>query len=513
MRRPRLRSLIPGARNTASVQQNQAKQSQDAGMMMKLRQLLIGMTQMGAQSAEDRNVRNLILSAAHLARSPGKIKAAIESMNEISGMQVDEASTWLTHDDVADGKSGRFDACDLRNWLVIAEKAGVAAIPAREIASFSASEYAALVGDYQLPHNNPRIERAFKALHKGIEADYSAEEIDAARASAEASENALTDIEILLDRLHSAMDDVPEGWMVRSSVCGGENLKALAGCGVTETFIPEVKFGSNLEVGPGWVRVGNRRRIDIQDKRTMQLYIRNDTVDIAFLARPWVVASRWIEGRDPHRAGTPIDIPGAWPAEWRAFVRAGKVVGVSSYYPWAGQMDAVSARMALKVRDLAQRIVDTAIDQDLTPRSMDDVLMRQQSPRHGKALEAMGFMDGDFDATIDFIEAEGYGAENGLLMLEAGPGCGPFGSGHPCGFAGDYCSIYEDLNDGHGKQELRWMPCEGVAFRNMDHVLIAEPKSWSTGKKAGHIADWDEVERIADTGSAKLPVEKVLLIK
>jgi hypothetical protein len=461
-------------------------------MMIRLRQLLVGMTQMGAQSAEDRDVRSLVVGAARLARSPGRLKAAIQGMADTEKTQVEEASTWMTHEEIAQGKAGRFDACDLRNWLVIAEKAGVPAIPAREIASFSADEYAKLVGVYGLDHENPRIKRTLDTIRKGVEADYTAEELEEARGTVAKAETTQTDMEVLIDRLHGAMDDVPEGWMVRSSVCGGENLKALAGCGVTETFIPEVRFGPDLEIGPGWVRTGNRRRIDIQDKRTMQLYVRNDTVDIAFLARPWVVADRWLEGRDPHRAGTPIDIPGTWPAEWRAFVRAGKVVGVSSYYAWAGAIDAVSARMANRVREMAQRIVDAAIEQDLTPRSMDDALMRHKSPRHARALEAMGFMDGDFDATIDFIEADG-----DLLMLEAGPGCGPFGSGHPCGFAGDYRSIQEDIGDGHGVQELRWMPCEGVAFRSMDHILIGEPKGWETGDKGNAILDWEAANAIA----------------
>ena len=484
MAKRRLRSLIRGTRNTAT------ETPPMENPMTKLRQVLVGIAQMGAQRSEDSDVRRLIVGAAKLARSPGKLKEAINGMAETERTQVAEASTWMTHEDIALGKSGKFDSCDLRNWLAIAARAGVAAIPAREIASFSAEEYSELLGVYGLDRNSPRIKRALEAIRKSVEKEYTSEELEEARNLEETGK--VVDRDLLIDRLHNAMDDVPEGWMVRASICGGENLKALAGCGVTETFIPEVKFGADLEVGPGWVRVGNRRRIDIQDKRTMQLYVRNDTVDIAFLARPWVVAKRWMEGRDPHRAGTPIDITGTWPAEWRAFVRAGKVVGVSAYYPWAGQIDQISAEMALKVRELAQSVVDQAIADGQTPRSMDDVLMRSSSPRHAKALEAMGFMDGDFDATIDFIEAE-----EGLLLLEAGPGCGPFGSGHPCGFAGDYQSIISDVGDGHGEQELRWMPCEGVAFRNMDHILVGEPKTWEKGDKSNAILSWEETLRIA----------------
>ena len=494
MRRPRLRSLIPGASKPVPTA---SSPEMPEGVMTKLRQLLIGMAQMGGQRSEERDVRKLIVGAAKMARKAGGMRQAIQNIADTEAAQVAEASTWMTPAEVAEGKSGRFDACDLRNWLAIAERAGVPAIPAREIASFTAEEYGQLVGKYGLDRDNPRIKRMFDAIREGIEADYTAEELDEAREAAREQEPTRDEFEVLAEKLYSAMDELPEGWMVRASTCGGDNLKALAGCGVTETFIPEVRFGADLEIGPGWVRSGNRRRIDIQDRRTMQLYVRNDTVPIAYLARPWVVASRWLEGNDPHRAGTPIDIPGTWPAEWRAFVRAGKVVGVSSYYSWAGRADAMSARMAIKVRELAQRIVDAAIASDQLPRSMDDALVRRNSPRHAKALEAMGFMDGDFDATIDFIESDALGAEDGLLMLEAGPGCGPFGSGHPCGFAGDYSTMTLDLEDGHGPQELRWMPCEGVALTNMEHILIGEPKTWETGDKQGRILSWQEADELA----------------
>jgi hypothetical protein len=457
-------------------------------IMDRLRQALVGITQMGAQRSQDSDVRRLIVGAAKIARNPGELRKAMDGMAEVEASQIAEASTWLDHTRVAMGEAGRFDACDLRNWLAIAQTANVPAIPAREIASFTAEEYSGLVGLYGLDRDNTRIARTLDAIRNGLENDYSPEE--RAEMAANFGDAIPVDLHSAIDRLHSAMDDVPEGWMIRSSICGGDNLKALAGCGVTETFIPEVRFGPDLEIGPGWVRTGNRRRIDIQDHRTMSLYCRNDTVPIAFLARPWVVADRWIEGRDPHRAGSPLDIPGAWPAEWRAFVRAGKVVGVSAYYPWAGRSDATSAQMALKVRELAQKIVDTAVAAKQTPRDMDQVLARR-NPQIDGALSSIGYGADDFDCTIDFIESHAFGAEDGLLMLEAGPGCGMFGGGHPCGFAGDW-----SFGEYEGKP-MRWMACEGVAFAHMPHLLIVDPKTWVPGEKTGAIYAWSDVEQIA----------------
>src|SRR3546814_10810238 len=70
--------------------------------------------------------------------------------------------------------------------------------------------------------------------------------------------------------LFNAMDEVPEEWMVRSNRCGSSELKALAGFGAIGHQVPEVRFGSNLEIGPGLVRVGNRRRVHVSDARTVQ---------------------------------------------------------------------------------------------------------------------------------------------------------------------------------------------------------------------------------------------------
>lgn len=461
---------------------------QPTQMMTRLRQFLVAAAQQGAQASTDQQMRRLIVGAAKLARSPRRLLDAIDGINATEAAQIAEARTWLTSEQIAKGEAGRFDSADIRNWLAIAERAGVAAIPAREITRFTPEEYSALSGTYGLDRNNPRVRRAFDAIAIALNA-----EAHGSDSAASPAAPVVHDLETLSERLFTAMDDVPEGWMVRASVCGGDNLKALAGCGVTETFIPEVRFGNDLEIGPGWVRTGNRRRIDIQDKRTMDLYIRNDTVDLVFLARPWVIASRWLEGRDPHRAGTPLDISGTWPAEWRAFVRDGRVVGVSAYYAWAGTIDPHAARMALLVREKAQAIANEAIRAHQTPRSMDDVLARRND-FIAAAMAHAGFADGAFDCTLDFIEA-GTAEAPELLLLEGGPGCGMLGGGHPCGFAGD---LVETEFEG---QPVRWHPCEGVAFRTMDHILMGEPATWSPGDKANAILSWDDAEALAVTPS------------
>ena len=456
-----------------------------------VRKQLVRILMTSKDHENNNDLRRLLVNAARLSMKPGRLREFMEGISESELLNTQEMATWITAGAISQGHAGPFNACDLRNWLAIAEAAGVEAVPAREIASFTHEEYGALSGKITFAHDHPRIAKIFDRLSKAIERDYTPEEL-AEKPEAKPS----LDLEELDERLYSAMDDIPEGWMVRSAVCGGDLLKTMAGCGVTDSTVPEIRFGPDLEVGPGWVRRGNRRRIHIEDQRTMKLNAPLDPLKIAFLARPWIVASRWTYGRDPHRAGSPLDIPGSWPAEWRAFIKGGKVTGVSAYYSWAGAITPEAARNAMAVRDLAQKVVDTAIEQGLIPRSLDDV-MNRRIPRMEKALELTGHPKDSFDATIDFIETE-----NGPLLLEAGPGCGPFGTGHPCGFAGDFEYINGDLEDGYGEQPLRYIPCEGVAFRNMEHIAIAEPSTWMPADKSNAILAWDEVAAIAGKNDA-----------
>src|SRR3546814_13635121 len=86
-------------------------------------------------------------------------------------------------------------------------------------------------------------------------------------ASAEPAE---IDREQLEEQLFNAMDEVPEGWMVRSNRCGSSALKALAGFGAIGHQVPEVRFGPYPELGPGGVRVGNGRRIRVFGSLTVQ---------------------------------------------------------------------------------------------------------------------------------------------------------------------------------------------------------------------------------------------------
>lgn len=444
----------------------------------KLRQLMIGMNLQGARNEEARDVRRLALSLAKLAGKPGELGGAIKGLGDTEAFHTVGTLSWLSPEAIADGESGPFEACSLLAWLEIARKAGVPHIPAKVILRLTDAETEMASGD--LPAiTGPIPDRIRQKLKDAIARD--ADLADALAAPSEPVE--AIDKEVLVEKLFACMDEVPEGWMVRTNQCGPSTLKALAGTGMVDEEAPQVPFGRDLEIGPGWIRVGNRRMVDTKDRRLISSYVAGPHTGAIYIARPWIRASRYVEGRDPHRAGTPFDTPGVWPAEWRAFVKNGQVSGISSYYCWTEIPSPFNARVALQVRDLAQRIVDTAIAQGLEPRYAE-VEHGRRNPELAQMLEDQGFGVGTFSATLDFIETA-----DGLMLLEAGPGNTPLGGGHPCGFAGT-----------SGQPRLgNLMQTEGVAFRHMPHVLIGEPKTWADGDRTGCILGWAEVEALAST--------------
>lgn len=451
-------------------------------MLDRMRQALIALTARAQKSEEAETFRKLRGHAATLLRDPSGIRGKLESLQEIVDLHHAETSTWVSPEEFASGGTGPFDACDLRIWLALSEAAGVPAVPAREVLRLSEAEMSVASGSVAIPDDlvTKGIRRRAAALREqgflpGVDEITDEEET--------------VDVEMMKERIISAMDDIPEGWMVRSSRCGSAELKTLAGAGVAGPTPPEVRFGPGLEVGPGWIRVGNRRRVNVSDARTVAIHAQGPGGDAVFLARPWVESARYVAGSDPHRHGTPFAGKGIWPAEWRAFVEKGRVVGVSWYYGWCGEATQENAAIALEVRDLAQRIADQAVALRMHPRLMEVEMMRNNRHPSVTGNEAVQrhlatFGREDVACTLDFIEAK----DGGLMLLEGGPANTPFGGGHPCAFAG--CGGRPVM----GNKTVT----EGVAFRLMPHVIMADLSTWEDGEREGCVLSWDEVAEMAD---------------
>jgi hypothetical protein len=446
------------------------------------------------------NVRR-ITALGGKALKAGAALGSLGAIGRIARQHEMETSSWVDIDRFNAGETGPFDACDLRHWLRIAEIAGVDHVPAVEILRLTEAEMSMASGKVRLPETvTARATEAGLASVAGeiIAADrenrLTSEHEDAAEALSvivgdiEPDDDArLSNEERVGNMLFDAMDRVPEGWMVRSARVGPSNLKALAGSGHAGHETPEVPFGPNVEVGPGWVRLGNRRRVAPEDLRTVTFAAQGPVGPVSFLARPWVKARRYFVHEDPNRAETPLRGPGVWPAEWRAFIEDGKVVGVSSYYSWIGEATPENAAVALEVRDAAQKLADTATVLRMWPRYMDLEFVRTSAapdiasnPEVQAMLEHFGREKVAF--TADFIETD-----DGIKLLEAGPANTPFGGGHPCGFAG------------RGGKPLTGVKTDttGVALRNMPHVLVGDPKTWDDGEEDGCIFSWDDIEAMA----------------
>lgn len=428
-----------------------------------LRRLIIGLTVRGNQRADDRDARRL---ATMVVKAKDDLAERIRQIGEVAEQHRGETASWVAPEALGEGLGGRFDACDLRHWLALAGRAGVPAVEARVILELPEEEMAAVSGKATLPEG-PLLRRLVASLARWRATAGPAPGDDGPGPAA-------VDGEALAEKLHAAMDAVPEGWMVRHVRCGPSTLKSLAGSGASGPAAPEVRFGPNLEIGPGWVRTGNRRRVDAGDRRFVEGYAQGpDGVPSVFVARPWVKAARWAVGEDPHRHGTQFAGKGAWPAEWRALVEGGTVVGVASYYGWCGSATPENARVALAVRSLAQRVVDEAARQRAVPVYMPVEWVRM-SPSRPAWLEQR-FPKGSVNCTLDFIEVEG----QGLMLLEGGPAFHYLaGGGHPCAFAGVERP-------------------DGVAFRTMPGVLLGDPGTWRETDREGCVLDWDAVAALA----------------
>ena len=245
---------------------------------MNLFQALLAITaKVNAQSQGKAIRKGLLGLGASLRKSPADITDMIAGITYVATFVENENASWTNGDKVVPGS--RFDTCDLRAWLDIAQHAGVPHVPAREILRLSEDELGMLTGPVHMPRFiQSAIARGLAKIAPSIASD------------TPQTTTPRIDAERLIDSLSNAMDNVPEGWMVRSHICGPSTLKTYAGAGLADPMVSGVDMSSDLSVGPGWVRNGNRRRIDATDARYVELFPQGHGSHIAYLARPWVQA-------------------------------------------------------------------------------------------------------------------------------------------------------------------------------------------------------------------------------
>lgn len=402
-----------------------------------------------------------------------------------------ELALWADPEEVGtpDGRK-RFDVCDLRIWLKLVDAAGVPAVPATEVASLSEGELEALVGFVEVPA--ALRDRISKGLAEGAADGVSQQDAESLAVIAESffqKPISAGAARAAYQRIESALDDIPSSWMVRTQYSGSTNLKALVGAGLMGRADDTAKVRPDFELGGGWVRVGNRRLIDVTDPRFIELAVGGHKPGVTYLARPWAQPGRFHEGDDIHRRGTPLAGPGRWPAEWRVFVRAGVVTGVANYYSWSGGgATPENAWNAIQAGVLAQKIVSSAESMGMVGQFMDQVMLRDCPDKELREILEHDWPEDRLSCSLDFIETA-----DGLRFLEGGPSHAPGGGAHPCAFAG------QGVTGEPGRSAAR---CEGVAYRNMPHVSAAEPSTWKDGDPKGCIHDWDQAAELAAAHAA-----------
>lgn len=398
------------------------------------------------------------------AKGGPDMSAKLKGMKEYADWQKANVLSWKSPQAITAGEPGFFDTCDVGAWVALAERAGVPAIPAVEVLRLDEDEMSALYG--KTGEIGDVLARRLGRSLATLDADGKA----ALAAMLDVRE--IEDMEALGERLYAAMDNVPEGWMVRHARAGASSLKALAGHGLSGVGSPETRFGSDLEVGPGWVRNGNRRRIDVSDRRVAHASIDGFDGDSVFVARPWAKAGRLLVQDDPLREDTPFAGKGMWPAEWRVFVENSVVIGVSSYYSWAGGTDPVDAAAALEAADMARRIVAAAAEIGAWPSWMNMEALRLNQGDQARAVTSR-FPREAVSCSLDFMETDA-----GMVLLEGGPPHTPMGGGHPCGFAG-------------------MARPQGVALRPLDGVSMMKPGPRPEPGTGGCFLSWEEAEQLA----------------
>jgi hypothetical protein len=262
-------------------------------MIEALRRAAVAMNAAAETEARKRLPKRVLRFVGLLGLRPAAAPRNVERFQSVADLHAAETATWVSPDDLMAGHGGPFDALDLRHWLALAERAGVPAVPAREIMRLDAAEMDLASGPSAF-EEGPLLERARRALAgvTPVPGEGAAPRVEPDSLPMWAAR--------LEERLFSAMDGVPEGWMVRTNRTGGSELKAMAGMGVAGPTAPAARFGPELEVGPGWVRSGNRRRVNASDGRTVRMAATGpEGGACTFLARPWVEAARYFVGDDP----------------------------------------------------------------------------------------------------------------------------------------------------------------------------------------------------------------------
>jgi hypothetical protein len=204
--------------------------------------------------------------------------------------------------------------------------------------------------------------------------------------------------------LNSALQALEGDWFVRSDASSGDCVKGAMGRPLSPGQDRLAQAGARS--GFGYTQYQGKRFVELDDGRLDEQVSIWPEEDCPFWARP-IVKARQIETEN-----------GPYQAEWRVFVRDGRIAAVSTYYPQAPR--------AVDAADFAA--LDLSIAYSL--RLIDIVRSRGLVPDHPAYQRFPDFDPESVSFSIDFIERE----DGQVLLLECGPTSLHRWGAHPCAF-------------------------------------------------------------------------------
>jgi hypothetical protein len=116
-------------------------------MLDAFRKLILALSARGAARDIDRKARKLVILGI---KAGDQLPGFLGGMQKLADAYAAEAASWVGPQALAGGLGGRFDTCDLRHWLALAARAGVPAVPAREILSLTEAEMSLVSGKIEV---------------------------------------------------------------------------------------------------------------------------------------------------------------------------------------------------------------------------------------------------------------------------------------------------------------------------------------------------------------------------
>ena len=432
--------------------------------MPRIDQVIAQLAIIGSRKALAQSTRRFLVGCvAKMRKAPEEAREMATGMAAIAEHVEATQNAWV--DTITEG--GTFDGCDLRIWLALAEAAGVPFVPARTILSLDEDQLEHLSGPVAMPKHMR------KGLGRLLAATFGAGDGEAPPAPSTTPR-----------RCTSAS---PTRWTTCPKTGSCAATSAARSCsrpGPVAARSSATRASRRARTSRS-APAGCAQATGAASTRPTRATWRSSPQGHGahpLPRRPWVQAARHVECEDPHRHGTIFAGSGTWPAECGLFFEHGAVTGVAFYYGWAGEATPENARKAFEAKAAAEKIIAAGVQAKMVPQLMDIEILKHHRASGAKmpeiTREAVERFGDGFSGTLDFVETD-----QGMTLLEGGPGHTPVGGAHPCAFAG--------TGEGVGSTIV------GVALKLMEHVVLADPKTWKDGDRSGAILTWEEAEALA----------------